>query len=201
MYKKGRAIDDFLACGEALKNGMRGNDGNLIKSSFLAAKAFSAGGVVVGATVNAKPSLFDAISLTNPFLDVLNAMKDKSHYLTEHEWDEFGDPINDGNAFSSIQTYCPFHNLKSCNYRYPDMLSVGTRDDENVPYYHAVTYGMKVRDLIERKGTSQNKARVLLHVEKDGGHDLYGKRLQISAMEISFLLGHSVSTRTSDHER
>ena len=147
--------------------------GNLIKSNLLAAKAFSEWGVVVGATDNTKASLFDAISVPNPFLDVLNTTKDKCHYLTEHEWDEFGDPINDGNAFSTIQTYCPFHNLKSCNYRYPDMLSVGTRDDENVPYHHAITYGMKVRDLIKRKGISQKKARVLLHVEKDVGHDLW----------------------------
>jgi oligopeptidase B len=191
MHNKGRAIEDFLACGEALKNGIRGEDGKLIKSSFLAAKAFSAGGVIVGAAVNMNPSLFDAISLTNPFLDVLNAMKDKSHYLTEHEWDEFGDPINDPRAFSSIQNYCPFHNLKSYNTRYPVMFIVGTRDDENVPYHHAVTYGMKVRGLVEDKGTSRNNAPVLLHIEQDGGHDLYGKRLQVSALETSFLLGRN----------
>ena len=165
------------------------NDGFKIKSNFLAAKAFSAGGVIVGAAVNRVPSLFNAISLTNPFLDVLNAMKDKNHHLTEHEWDEFGNPLNDSKAYSSIQNYCPFSNITSRNGLYPPMLIVGTRDDENVPYYHAVTFGMKGRHLIDSQGISRNKAPILLHIEQEGGHNLYGKRLQVSAIESSFLLG------------
>ena len=165
------------------------DDGLKIKSRFLAAKAFSAGGLIVGAAVNRVPSLFDAISLTNPFLDVLTAMKDKNHYLTEHEWDEFGDPFNDARAMSSIHNYCPFSNIKSCNGVYPSMLIVGTKNDENVPYYHAVTFGMKVRHLREEQGSPLNTAPILLHIEQEGGHNLYGRRLQVSAIETSFLLG------------
>jgi oligopeptidase B len=65
--------------------------------SLLTAKAFSAGGVVVGAALNERPELFGSAVFTNAFLDVSSGV-DPLQPFTEHEYEEWGNPRVDAAA-------------------------------------------------------------------------------------------------------
>ena len=186
--KKINAVKDFLACAQYLSSKdsilqecVNGEVDTNHQSTFIAAKAFSAGGVVVGASLNERPELFQVVSFRNAFIDVLGTMSNPSLYLTEHEWDEFGNPQDEA-AKASISSYCPFTNVK--RQRYPPILLVGAIDDESVPFYHAMMFGHKVRDFCDGDNTS-----VLINIQEEGGHHLHGRSLEVAALEVSHILG------------
>lgn len=49
----------------------------------------SAGGLLMGAVINAEPELFHAVVADVPFVDVVNTMSDKTLPLTVGEFDEW----------------------------------------------------------------------------------------------------------------
>jgi protease II len=176
LYEKGRAVEDYLACAEALTGYL------LDKPVLLVAKAFSAGGVVVGAAVNRRPDLFSGVVLTNAFLDVEATMHNQSLHLTQHEWDEYGNPLEDSLSTESIASYCPVANVNDNGCDLPRFLLVGTLDDREVPVWNPVVYGKKMRE------TTGGKADILLYVEGKGGHQLLGTRSHIAALEVAFII-------------
>lgn len=180
LYEKKNAIEDFLACAKYLTS-------NITLPSQLSAKAFSAGGVVVGAAINARPDLFGSVVFTNAFLDVASSMKDPQQCLTEHEYDEWGNPLVDKEAADLIASYCPFSNLKSTSV-YPKVLLIGTLDDDNVPFWHSVTFQRKCKQLkIPGIGIS-----ALNYTVNKGGHNLHGMRLDVASLESAFIVGNSM---------
>lgn len=190
--KKINAVRDFIACARYLSSEaciLDNHPGEPMgkRRRFIAAKGFSAGGVIVGAALNDSPELFQSVSLTNAFMDVMGTMSDPTLYLTEHEWDEFGNPIDDVEAKASISSYCPFTNVKRQSY--PPMLLVGAVDDESVPYYHALAFGQKIRDHGTDDESYRENNEVFINIEKDGGHHLHGRILQVAALEIAHILG------------
>jgi oligopeptidase B len=176
LYGKGRAVEDYLACAEALTGYL------LDKPVRLVAKAFSAGGVVVGAAVNRRPDLFCGVVLTNAFLDVEATMQNPSLHLTQHEWNEYGNPLEDSLSAESIASYCPVANVNDDGYALPRFFLVGTLDDREVPVWNPVVYGKKMRE------TTDGKADILLYVEGQGGHQLLGTRSHIAALEAAFII-------------
>ncbi len=66
---------------------------------------------------------------------------------------------------------------------YPPILFNGAVDDENVPFRHSLAFGKKIRSHSESKDT-------LINVELSGGHQLHGKRLEVNATEIAFILAN-----------
>jgi oligopeptidase B len=185
LYEKRRAIEDYIACAEALTGSLGISD-----RQSLTAKAFSAGGAIVAGAVNQHPSLFGSMVLTNPFLDVTTSMTNTELALTEHEWNEWGDLVRDDKAASSISAYCPMSNVRP--QAYPKMLLVGTMDDANVPFWHPLTFSVKIRKALRQyTGVDVNgcSRQVLLHIEPSGGHHLHGTQLDVAAMEASFIMG------------
>lgn len=61
-------------------------------SNMLGAMGASAGGLLMGAVVNARPDLFRAIVSQVGFVDVVTTMSDPSIPLTVTEWEEWGNP-------------------------------------------------------------------------------------------------------------
>ena len=179
LYNKQRAIDDYLACAQALSGELK-----LTKPQKLTAKAFSAGGVVVGAAVNQRPDLFGSAVFTNAFLDVLKTMENDSLYLTEHEWDEYGNPTIDTIAAKAISSYCPVANASDVKEHKARLLIIAAFDDSQAPFWNAMIYGKKIRQ------NSRSKGDVNLHIESHGGHHLQGSRLQVAAMEAAFIIGN-----------
>ena len=192
-HEKERAIEDYLACAEALVG-----DLCIAGEGQLAAKGFSAGGVIAAAAVNKNPQLFSAMTLINPFLDVYGSMLDPSLPLTEHEYDEWGNALHDEVAAAAIRRYCPFTNITL--QQYPPTFVVGTIDDLRVPYWHSSTYAMKRKEIIiqmredvidaQPGSVTVNNDDILLQIEEFGGHNLHSTRvLDITSLECAFLLG------------
>ena len=62
----------------------------------LAIEGGSAGGLLMGAVINMRPDLFKAVVCKVPFVDVINTMLDESLPLTVGEYEEWGDPEEEG---------------------------------------------------------------------------------------------------------
>ncbi|KAG7349682.1 oligopeptidase B [Nitzschia inconspicua] len=175
-----QSIEDFEACAFYLQTHF--------EERKLTCKAFSAGGVLVGAVLNRNPGLFDKVVLTNAFLDVHATMKNSSLFLTEHEFDEFGDPNRDQKMDEIIRSYCPVYNLHpgSQTLAKTKVLVIGTLDDPNVPYWNTTVYFKKLK---KAYGCSQQNSKAFLHLEKQGGHNISGtNRLHVWSLENAFLL-------------
>jgi oligopeptidase B len=195
-YEKGRgvnkprAIDDLIACAEALTT-----QAAVTEPHLLGVRAFSAGAVIAAAAANVRPSLVSTLCLSNPFVDVFGAMSDPTLPLTEHERDEWGD-------LNTIAKYCPFTNVIGNSL--PSTLVVGTLDDVNVPYWHASTYAIKRKQmLIEMKEDAVDDqlhlGETLLKIEESGGHNFHGCRLNVASLECAFLISELKTEANCDH--
>ncbi len=190
LHGKKRAIEDYIACAEALVDKL-----DITEPRLLTGKAFSAGGVIVASAVNQRPDLFGSVVLTNAFLDVTTAMTTNTDKLTEHECSEWGNVLRDNEGAAAVSSYCPLTNVSPQDY--PPILLVGAMDDTNVPYWHPLTFCLKIRKALEgrnvdkdgnqEEGGSDRRQRVLLYVEESGGHQLHGTKLGVASMEAAFM--------------
>ncbi len=122
----------------------------------------SAGGQLVGAAVNQAPALWGAAVAHVPFVDALNTMLDTSLPLTPIEWPEWGNPIDDEEAFHCIRSYSPYDQLKPG--RYPPMLVTAGLNDPRVTYWEPAKYVAKLRAL------KQDDNPLLLKTNMGAGH-------------------------------
>ena len=122
----------------------------------------SAGGELMGAVVNQAPELWGAVAAHVPFVDVLNTMLDTSLPLTPIEWPEWGNPLEDKQAFEFIRSYSPYDQLKPG--RYPSMLVTAGLNDPRVTYWEPAKYVAKLRTL------KQDDAPLLLKTNMGAGH-------------------------------
>ena len=202
LEHKARGIEDYEACALYLKD-------RFGSSSSLVAKAFSAGGVLVGASVNRHPGLFDKVVLTNAFVDVQSTMGKPDLFLTEHEYGEFGNPEEDPIVGARIRSYCPVYNLDpvvQSELTRTRFLLIGTLDDPNVPYWNATLYfrkllaghngktpvGGNVSSDPESAGDNEtNKDRFFLELQTRGGHHFSSEnRIKVLALQNAFILNN-----------
>jgi len=127
------------------------------------------------------PDLFENVVLTNSFLDVKKTMENPHLFLTEHEYDEFGDPQTDAEANDAIATYCPVSTAKLSKQQTARFLVIGAFDDTRTPFWNALIFGKAMRE------QSRAKNRVFIHIESHGGHQL---QLHVAALEASFIIGN-----------
>ncbi|KAJ2746668.1 hypothetical protein GGI20_001169 [Coemansia sp. BCRC 34301] len=102
---KVNSIADYLSCARFLL------DKGWSSSSNLAATGTSAGGLVVGAALNASPEYFRAAALHVPFVDPLSAMLSPDLPLTGVEISEWGNPLSSAAAYATIRDYAPYDNV------------------------------------------------------------------------------------------
>lgn len=143
----------------------------------------SAGGELMGAVANQAPELFRGVVAHVPFVDVLNTMLDTSLPLTPMEWPEWGNPIEDKEAFDLIRSYSPYDNVVAQDY--PPMLITGGLNDPRVTYWEPAKWAAKLR------ATKTDNNLLLLKTNMGAGHA--GKsgryvRLRETAEEYTFLL-------------
>jgi oligopeptidase B len=127
----------------------------------LAIEGGSAGGLLIGATLNLRPDVCKAAVLQVPFVDVINTMLDTSLPLTVGEFLEWGNPrIKE--QYDYMKTYCPYTNIAAKDY--PAMLVRTSLNDSQVMYWEPAKYVAKMR------ATRTDKNVLLLKVNMAAGH-------------------------------
>ncbi len=138
MLVKRNTFTDFIACVEVLIAERYGDPDRV------AIEGGSAGGLLMGAVVNMRPGLFNAVVSHVPFVDVMNTMLDASLPLTVPEYEEWGDP-NQQEYFKYMLSYSPYDNLRAADY--PAMLVKTSLHDSQVMYWEPAKYVAKLRTL------------------------------------------------------
>jgi oligopeptidase B len=143
----------------------------------------SAGGELMGAVVNSDPELFGAVVAHVPFVDVLATMLDASLPLTPGEWPEWGNPIEDREAFELIRSYSPYDQVKP--QAYPPLMVTAGLNDPRVTYWEPAKWVARLREL----KTDDNE--LILKTNMGAGHGGKSGRfesLHETAEEFAFIL-------------
>ena len=167
----------------------------------LAISGRSAGGLLVGASINLAPHLFKCAVAAVPFVDVMVSMCDASIPLTTGEWEEWGNP-NEAAYFPYMLSYSPMENVRGGSAeektengaktengkpktRRPELLVTSGLHDPRVAYWEGAKYAARMRE------ATTPEARVLLKTDLDAGHfsasDRY-KYFKEKALEHAFVL-------------
>ncbi len=157
LEHKHHTFEDFVAVGRHLV------DEGLTSPAQLAAMGRSAGGLLVGASVNLAPELFACVVAEVPFVDCLTTMLDPALPLTVTEQEEWGDPVADKDAYGWIKAYSPYDNVREVPY--PRMLVTGGLNDPRVSYFEPAKWVQKLR-----ASHPANPRRVLFRIELAAGH-------------------------------
>jgi len=126
------------------------------------AQGGSAGGLLMGAIANARPDLYAGLIAEVPFVDVINTMLDDSLPLTPPEWQEWGNPITDAQAFAKMLGYSPYDNVGA--QAYPALLVLAGLTDPRVTYWEPAKWVAKLRAL------STGKNLIALRTNMEAGH-------------------------------
>jgi oligopeptidase B len=175
MHKK-NTFTDFIACADHLvqeKYGARDR---------LAIEGRSAGGLLIGATLNLRPDLCKVAHLGVPFVDLISTMLDESLPLTVQEFLEWGNPKETA-AGQYMLEYSPYDNLARKDY--PSILVTTSLNDSQVLYHEPTKYVAKLRTL------KTDKHPLFLKCNMDAGHSGASGRyeaLKEKAYEFAFIL-------------
>ena len=137
----------------------------------------------MGAASNLAPDLFAGIIAAVPFVDVLNTMSDASLPLTPPEWPEWGNPIEDKNAYDRILSWSPYDQVS--DKPYPAMLVTGGLSDPRVTYWEPAKWAAKLRHEAPEGGP------YYLRINMEAGHGGATGRfegLKETALEYAFAL-------------
>lgn len=155
MTKK-NTFTDFIAAAEHLIERNYARAGNIV------AQGGSAGGLLIGAVTNMRPDLWAGVIGQVPFVDVINTMSDTSLPLTPPEWPEWGNPIEDPEAYDYMFSYSPYDQVAPRDY--PAVLATGGLSDPRVTYWEPEKWVARLRP-----ATTSGKP-VLLKINMEAGH-------------------------------
>jgi oligopeptidase B len=155
MLKKRNTFTDFIAVAESLVGqGYTAPDRLVVEGG-------SAGGLLIGAVLNMRPTLCRAAILRVPFVDVINTMLDESLPLTVGEFEEWGSPKRPEH-YEYMKSYCPYTNIRP--QAYPVMLVKAGLNDSQVMYWEPAKYVARLR------ATRTDQNPLLLKVRMEAGH-------------------------------
>jgi oligopeptidase B len=158
MEHKANTFTDFVTvAGYLLETGWCRRDG-------LVARGASAGGLLMGVVANLRPDLWQAIVAEVPFVDVVTTMSDTTLPLTVTEWEEWGDPVHDPEAYRRLLGYSPYDNVTEAPY--PAMFVTAGLNDPRVGYWEPAKWVAKLRSV----GAGGPDRPLLLRTELGSGH-------------------------------
>ena len=155
MEHKQHTFDDFVACARHLV------ETGWTTSDRIVGEGGSAGGLLIGAVANQAPDAFGGLVAGVPFVDTLTTMLDASLPLTVAEYDEWGNPTDDPEAYDRIAGYAPYDNV--ADRPYPPILAETSLNDTRVLYVEPAKWVARLRERAPR-------ADVLLRTEMAAGH-------------------------------
>jgi oligopeptidase B len=156
FLNKTNTFTDFVACASHLV------DEGYTSSRRLAIRGRSAGGLLIGAVLNARPDLFACAVAQVPFVDVVTTMLDETVPLTVTEYEEWGNP-NDVEYYQYMKGYSPYDNVKEADY--PAMLVTAGLNDPRVAYWEPAKWVAKLRE-----ARSMDGRPLLMQTEMSAGH-------------------------------
>jgi oligopeptidase B len=183
-YRRGKLMEkhntflDFIAAADHLC------EAGYTKAGNITLEGGSAGGMLVGVAANMRPALFRAVVGQVPFVDVLNTMCDGSLPLTPPEWPEWGNPIEDPEAYAYIASYSPYDNVRTQTY--PHILATAGLTDPRVTYWEPAKWIARLRD-----HQTDRDRMLLLKCYMEAGHGGAAGRfekLREVALTIAFVL-------------
>ena len=110
-------------------------------------------------------------------------MCDETLPLTPPEWPEWGNPIEDRDAFERIKGYSPYDNVEAKSY--PHILAIGGISDPRVTYWEPAKWVAKLR------ANKTDTNMLLLKTEMSAGHGGASGRfdsLKEDALQYAFVL-------------
>jgi oligopeptidase B len=158
MEHKPNTFSDFIASAEHLVAGGWADPAKLV------ARGGSAGGLLMGVVVNWRPDRWKAVIAEVPFVDVVTTMSDTSLPLTVTEWEEWGDPLHDPEAFERMLSYSPYDNVEA--HEYPAMFVTAGLNDPRVGYWEPAKWVAKLRSV----GAGAGERPLILRIEMGAGH-------------------------------
>ncbi len=176
MLNKKNTFTDFISCGEYLISE------NYTNSNKLCAMGGSAGGLLMGAVINIKPQIWQAVVSAVPFVDVVTTMLDDTIPLTTGEYDEWGNP-NKKEYYDYIKSYSPYDQVEAKDY--PALLVTTGLHDSQVQYWEPAKWVAKLREL----KTDNNI--LLLKTNMEAGHGGASGRYEYYkdvALDYAFLI-------------
>jgi len=196
FLSKKRTFLDFIAVADKLAEEKFTSAGNV------AIVGGSAGGMLVGACLNMRPSLFKAIVAHVPFVTILDTMLDGDLPLTPGEFKEWGNP-RDEHYFEYMQSYCPYENCRFVKdfllaneaNTFPSIFATSGLSDYRVGYYEAAKWVARIRAGIaaaktEAAGGLANEPLVVFETNMAAGHaGASGRfdRLKEVSRDVAFL--------------
>ena len=177
LDQKINTFNDFVDSGRALIEEGYTSEGQMV------AMGGSAGGLLVGATINQAPELFAGAIGAVPFVDVLTTMSDDTLPLTPPEWPEWGNPITDEAAYDYIASYSPYDQVSAQDY--PHVLATAGLTDPRVTYWEPAKWAARLRTRRTDDGLT------LLRTNMGAGHGGASGRfdaLRETAEEYAFAL-------------
>ncbi|MGC3993549.1 MAG: S9 family peptidase [Propionicimonas sp.] len=177
LAAKENTFTDFVACAR-----------HLVAAGYtsvdrLAAEGGSAGGLLIGAAVNLAPDAFAAVHAAVPFVDALTTILDPDLPLTVSEWEEWGDPLHDPDAYFRMRGYSPYENVRRT--QYPAILVTASLNDTRVEVTEPAKWVARLRH------DSGSERPVLLRTEIVAGHGGASGRYQAwrdAAFELAWLV-------------
>lgn len=138
LDKKMNTFTDFNAAAEALI------DRGYTSAGRIVSYGGSAGGLLVGASVNLRPDLYGGVIAAVPFVDVINTISDADLPLTPPEWEEWGNPITSAEEYQWIAGYSPYDNIQHTDY--PPVMATGGLTDYRVTYWEPAKWIARLRE-------------------------------------------------------
>lgn len=158
MMSKVNTIRDFLACAAHLVGA------GYAAADRLVAEGGSAGGLLMGAVANLAPDQFRAIHAAVPFVDALTTILNPDLPLTVMEWEEWGDPLHDPEAYAYLKSYSPYENVTAGPY--PAILATTSLNDTRVEVTEPAKWVARLREC----ATNPPDRPILLKTEMVAGH-------------------------------
>jgi oligopeptidase B len=177
QFARWNTFNDFVDVARHLIDTRRTSAGQIAISGG------SAGGELIGVALNEAAELWGVAVAHVPFVDVLNTMLDASLPLTPLEWPEWGNPIQDPEAFAYIRSYSPYDQVRPQSYP-PLLVTVGL-NDPRVTYWEGAKFVARLR----HAKTDDNP--LLLKTNMGAGHGGRSGRfdaLYEAAEEFAFVL-------------
>ena len=154
--RKKNTFTDFIAATDWLAGS------GWVDPSRIAALGGSAGGLLMGAVANLAPEKYAAVVAQVPFVDPLTSVLDPELPLSALEWEEWGNPITDPQAYAYMKSYAPYENVHAA--RYPRIAAVTSFNDTRVLYVEPAKWVQALRE------ATTGSEPILMKIEMEGGH-------------------------------